>query len=310
MEYYLNFLKDPEKKLILSLQELILLESANFYKKYNLHWLSAPVTTGAISSPMGLGSDSKPVEIILDGQKTFLADSMQFLLEYGCRFFNTGCWYIMPTFRGENIDHRHLKQFFHSEAEIPGNLNDIMELAEKYIKFLIEKIQNLIGQKETLATFLENDVPRITFDEAEKILGKNNIRYHNGWREITDSGEQRLLQYFNGPAWITNFDEQAVPFYQKASNGKAENADLLMGIGETLGCGERWEKAEEVLESLKRHRVDPAKYSWYLRMREEFPMQTAGFGMGIERFLLFVLGKDDIRNMQIFRRFNDGKDIV
>lgn len=113
-EYYLNTIVDSEKKKILELQELILVESLNFYKKQNIHWLSAPVTTGAISSPMGLGSDSRPINITIDGKRTYLADSMQFLLEYGCRIFGDGCWYIMPTFRGESIDKRHLKQFFHS----------------------------------------------------------------------------------------------------------------------------------------------------------------------------------------------------
>lgn len=45
-----------------------------------------PITTGSISSPMGLGSDSIPVKIQLGGRDTYLADSMQFALEYGCRF--------------------------------------------------------------------------------------------------------------------------------------------------------------------------------------------------------------------------------
>lgn len=120
-------INDSEKLDILMLQELIMLASAEFYKKHNIHWLSAPVTTGAISSPMGFGSDSLPVEISLDGRSTYLADSMQFLLEYGCRFFKNGCWYIMPTFRGEPVDERHLKQFFHSEAEIVGTLMDVMD---------------------------------------------------------------------------------------------------------------------------------------------------------------------------------------
>ena len=65
-EYYLDTIIDPEKKKVLELQELILNESLNFYKKHNMHWLSAPVTTGAISSPMGLGSDSKPVQVTID----------------------------------------------------------------------------------------------------------------------------------------------------------------------------------------------------------------------------------------------------
>lgn len=47
-----------------------------------------------------------------------------------------------------------------------------------------------------------------------------------------------------------------------------------------------------------------------MKVKSFQPIQTSGFGMGIERFLLFVLGKNDIRDIQVFRRFNDGKDIV
>lgn len=44
-----------------------------------------PVTTTSVSSPMGLGSDSKPVEVLMAGVPVYLADSMQFLLEYTTR---------------------------------------------------------------------------------------------------------------------------------------------------------------------------------------------------------------------------------
>lgn len=64
--YYLKAIDQPEYHSILQLQELILLESVNFYKNKNIHWLSAPITTGSISSPMGLGSDSLPVKVKID----------------------------------------------------------------------------------------------------------------------------------------------------------------------------------------------------------------------------------------------------
>lgn len=52
----------------------------------------------------------------------------------------------MPTFRGEEADERHLCQFYHSEAEIPGNLNDVMDLVEEYIKHLSRKIIEEFGE--------------------------------------------------------------------------------------------------------------------------------------------------------------------
>ena len=103
-----------------------------------------PVTTGSISSPMGRGSDSLTVRINLEGIDTYLADSMQFLLEYGCRLNLKGVYYVMPSFRGEKADERHLCQFYHSEAEIPGKLENVMNLVDEYIKYLSsEKVKLL-----------------------------------------------------------------------------------------------------------------------------------------------------------------------
>ena len=82
-----------------------------------------------------------------------------------------------------------------------------------------------------------------------------------------------------------------------------------MGIGETIGCGERHKTDKELVQSLKNHNVRKDEYEWYINMKKNFPIQTAGFGMGIERFLMWILKAKDIRNMQICLRFN-GESIL
>ncbi|MDO4611964.1 MAG: asparagine synthetase A [Candidatus Saccharibacteria bacterium] len=315
-------------RLIFKLQALIQIETVKFYEARGIVPLLLPVTTGSISSPMGLGSDSLPVQIELDGRKTYLADSMQFLLEYGCRFFEKGCYYIMPTFRGEPVNARHLKQFFHSEAEIPGSLDDVIQLTDSYIKHLSAailekygvKIREIVGNTEHIENLIKNQIPRFAFDEVEKILEekcsddlRECIEYNDGFRSITSAGEKAIMEIVGSPLWITHYDKNAVPFYQKTDekyNGQAKNADLLLGIGETVGCGERNSTAKEVIESLRERQISPGEYQWYIELREKYPLQTSGFGLGIERFLLFILGHDDIRDAQVIRRFNDGKDIL
>lgn len=83
-----------------------------------------------------------------------------------------------------------------------------------------------------------------------------------------------------------------------------------MGIGETVGCGERYKNYKELIKSIKKHEVNDNDYEWYINLKKMFPMQTSGFGMGIERFLLWVLKGNDIRNMQICLRINGEKSIV
>lgn len=329
-DYYLKILESDWYKMLIKLENLITTETVNFYNSKNIMTMHLPVTTGTISSPMGRGSDSLPVKININGVETYLADSMQFLLEYGCRLTGNGVYYIMPTFRGENADERHLCQFYHSEAEIIGNLDDVMNLVDDYIKHLSTKVIEYYGDElkstigdishiEKIVTF-KGPFPRITFDEAEKQLKKmypssidKYISYGDGFRNITSQGEKELIHLYNGIVWIKNYDELAVPFYQKLDKkykGRAKNADLLMGIGETVGCGERNKTHIELLEALEKHEVAPEKYGWYIKMKENYPMNTSGFGMGIERYLMWVLKCNDIRNMQICLRFNGEESIV
>ena len=53
------------------------------------------------------------------------------------------------------------------------------------------------------------------------------------------------------------------------------------------------------------HSVNEHDYAWYLRMKEELPMVTSGFGMGVDRFLMWVLDHDDIRDLPLISRTDE-----
>lgn len=311
------------KKLAI-LQDEIVHSSWNFYRERGLRTASLPITTGSVTSPMGLGSDSLPVKVTLEGVETYLADSMQFHLEYLLRYLPEGVHYIMPSFRGENADSRHLCQFYHSEAEIVGGLSDVMQLVDQYIyrlcidllEIVPDIIQEMAGTTDHLESVIDRKglVPHVSFEEAVRDL-KNDphfIEHHSqGFRTITPAGEKALMKQHGGMVWLTHHDYLAVPFYQaKDSTGNyAQNADLLFGIGEVVGSGERHTTGDQLRASLATHQLLEEEYEWYIYMKDRFPMQTAGFGMGIERFLLWLTRQDDIRDFQIIPRFN-GVQIV
>lgn len=322
-EHYLKALNDPWYKMLVLFQDAFHRATTLFWMKHDVKNIYLPVTTGSISSPMGLGSDSSPVKVNLQGVDTYLADSMQFSLEYGCRFAENGCYYVMPSFRGEDCDKTHLSQFIHSEAEVPGDLNKIMQLVEDYLRFLsLYMYENLKKEIELIAGDTEHimkvilrstAIDRISFDEAEYKLrfDEDCITKAPGqnWRNLTRKGEQKLMDSYGGFVWVTHWDEMTVPFYQASiiSEGKrrlALNGDLLFGIGETVGAGQRHQNTSHLLEALQRHQVDPVSYDWYIKMRDEAPMLTSGFGMGVERFFMWLLKQSDIRNFQLLLREN------
>ncbi|MFD8248509.1 asparagine synthetase A [Nocardia sp. NPDC059691] len=311
---------------LVALQSCLTVSTAQFWSGRGVSNGHLPITTGSISSPMGLGSDSSPVSVSMFGVDTYLADSMQFGLEYLCRLSPNGSYYIMPSFRGEKSDATHLGQFFHSEAEIPGGLDDVITVVEEYLRHLVRDL--LAQHRDLLEKFNDGNLghldellrrksvfERLTFDEAAELLDHDD-RYvatdpESGWRTLRLAGERELMRQRGEFLWITHWDSRSVPFYQATDqqSGRALCADLLFGPGEVIGAGERHRTGAEVLSALELHGVSPRQYAWYVAMKERAPMRTAGFGMGVERFLMWLVRQDDIRDFQIFVR-DHGVDVL
>lgn len=315
-------LTDPWFRGVASLLHRINLATHNFYSSKGLISASLPVTTGAISSPMGLGSDSEPVEVELMGVKTFLADSAQLMLEMMCRVTGGGVYYVMPSFRGEDTDETHLAQFYHSEIEIPGNLSDVMALSEDYLRTLsgamldhhADFIRSAAGGFDHIEELLawSGPFPSIRHEDA-----LTELQYRKNWvttlpggiPAISRAGEAELarrLGLSGSILWITHFDHAAVPFYQAVEPGTscAMNADLLLNRRETIGAGQRHLHSRDVVEALRSHGVSRDPYEWYLEMRDLVPLETSGMGMGAERYLMWLLKQPDIRDLMILLREN------
>jgi aspartyl/asparaginyl-tRNA synthetase len=325
--------RNPEKHMLVALESdwyplmtglmsLFVTASHDFFRTHGIRPVLAPVTTNAVSSPMGLGSDSVPVRVELHGRHTYLADSMQFQLELLLRHGGRGVYYVMPTFRGEDHDETHLNQFFHAEAEIIGDLPAVVTLIENYVRHLCHAVvSDPIAHRlrrtgvdiEHLTQFVETGTAhRVTHAEAVELLAELAEPGHTrttatGHRVVTRSGETELMRRIGAPLWLTDPPAPTVPFYQQIrQDGTAAAADLLVPFGgEIVGCGARHADAGSVRTALAAHRVAPEAYGWYLVMKERRPMHTAGFGMGVERFLLWVLRHDDIRDLHVMPRLKE-----
>lgn len=289
----------------------------DFFSGKGIYYVPVPETTGSASSPMEPGSDSEPVKAIIDKQLVLLTDSAQFHLEYGCRSMKQGCFYYGHSFRDEYPDVRHLSQFSHAEAEIPGTLMDVKKLVEEYIKYITKivwrdlksELKTIPGTEEKINKLLDEKFAfkTITFQEAYEKLRQYPEAFKkctdSGWR-ITSFGEKKLLELMGDFIWIEHWDKLTVPFYQAydLSTNTTFNADLLFGIGEVVGAGQRHETAFELQRALKEHGLSDGDYKWYIQLKEKYPMQTSGFGMGVERYLMWVLGVHDIRSVEIFPR--------
>lgn len=286
--------------------------------------------TSSVSSPMGPGSDSEAIHIKFGNLDTNLVDSSQFGFEPLLMNGFDALYCYLPSMRGEDPDKRHLNQFYHCEAEIKGDIDKLYPLVDGFVRFLSEVLLNmpnsikLISEDSTKTNIIlrqtleSRDFKQISFDKAVSLLKSNNsadlINETKHGVDISAEGEEKLLEILktNVPVWVTGYDRDRVPFYQKPdvnNKDKVINADMIFpkignGFGgEIIGCGQRQDDYQELKESIIRQELDWKPYEWYMNLRNmENYETTSGFGLGIERFIAWALGRDDIKDVILYPR--------
>ena len=223
-----------------------------------------------------------------------------------------------PTFRAEKSKTRkHLTEFWMLEPEAVGlDLNGLLEIQENLFLSLVKKV--LEKNSDDLDT-LERDVsklkkikapfPRIHYVEALKILEKLNFKVKFG-SDFGSEHEEALAEHVNHPFFITNFPSACKAFYMAIDPEDERltlSVDLLApeGGGEITGGAVRIADPVLLLEKIKEEGLDPKVFSWYHDLRKYGGVQTAGFGMGLERMVRWVTGIHHVRATIPFPRTID-----
>ena len=229
-----------------------------------------------------------------------------------------------PTFRAENSNtSRHASEFWMIEPEMAFcDLQGNMDLAEELVKYLIRDVrENCAEDMELFAKFVDRELlarldfvldrqfQRVTYTEAVELLEKSGQKFEFpiGYGLNLQSEHERWLteKHFKSPVTIFNYPKQIKPFYMRLNDdGKTVTAmDLLVpGIGEIVGGSQREERLEVLEQNMRRHKMNPAEYKWYLDLRRYGSVPHSGFGLGFERMLMFVTGVSNIRDVIPFAR--------
>jgi asparaginyl-tRNA synthetase len=229
-----------------------------------------------------------------------------------------------PTFRAENSNTpRHLAEFWMIEPEMAFyDLTDNMDLAEDFVKYLIryaldncrddlEFLNNMIdkGLLERLNFVIRNDFIRMTYTDAVKILVDSGRKweYEVSWGKDLKAEHERYLveEHFKRPVILTGYPKDIKAFYMKQNDdGKTVAAmDVLFpGIGEIIGGSQREEDYDKLLTRVRELKLPEKDLWWYIETRKFGTAPHSGFGLGFERFVQFVTGMSNIRDVIPFPR--------
>src|SRR5438874_2026427 len=229
-----------------------------------------------------------------------------------------------PTFRAENSNtSRHASEFWMIEPEMAFcDLNGNMTLAEEFVKYLItDARKHCPDEMELFAKFVdkallarldfvgERPFQRITYSDAVDLLKNSGEKFEfpiDYGLNLQSEHERWLTEkHFKCPVTVFNFPKEIKPFYMRLNDdGKTVAAmDLLVpGIGEIVGGSQREERLEVLEGNMRRHKMDPADYKWYLDLRRYGTAPHSGFGLGFERMLMSITGVPNIRDVIPFAR--------
>ena len=255
---------------------------------------------------------------------TFLTVSGQLNAEsYACALSDV--YTFGPTFRAENSHTpRHIAEFWMVEPEMAfAELKDVEELAESYVKFLINDVLNAcLDDIEFFDRFIEKGLllrlqsvqksafAKLSYTEAIEILQKSSksFEYKPEWGIDLQTEHERYLseEHCKCPVVINDYPRDIKAFYMRDNDdGKTVAAmDLIVPlIGELIGGSQREERLSVLEKKIQEHNLDPKAYQWYLDLRRYGSVPHGGFGLGFERLVRFVTGVDNIRDAIAFPRF-------
>ena len=247
-------------------------------------------------------------------RSAYLTQSGQLYQEAGATAFGkTYCF--GPCFRAEKSKtRRHLTEFWMVEPEMAFvDLDENMTWAENLVGFIIQRVlENCLMELETLErdiSMLETIIPpfpRITYDEASKIIKENGSDFKYG-SDFGAPDETLLSEQFDKPIMIHRWPANIKPFYMKRDEHNHELAlgvDMIApeGYGEIIGGGQREDDIDILTNSIRHHDLPLEPFKWFLDLRKYGSVPHSGFGLGLERVVAWICGTKHIRETIPFPR--------
>ncbi|XP_062580949.1 probable asparagine--tRNA ligase, mitochondrial [Saccostrea cucullata] len=279
--------------------------------------------TVQISDKQTESNEKKTVQEFFNSQ-AFLTVSGQLHLEAMASGISK-VYTFSPAFRAErSATSNHLAEFYMIEAELSFTdcLEDIMQLMEGLIKFITKETLNTSSKDiefvhernsvsedriKAIEAMTEKDFIRMPYEEALEINNNNSDTSKLKWGDdLQRAHEKALVKHCrNVPVFVTDYPEELKPFYarQNPDNRTVAGLDLLIpGVGELCGGTLREERYDLLHQKLQSKNLLDA-LSWYLELREFGSCPHGGFGMGFDRYLQFLLGMPNIKDVTAFPRW-------
>ena len=271
-----------------------------------------------ITTPKIIGSATEGgtelFPIMYFDKEAFLSQSAQLYKEQLSGVYER-VYEISPAFRAEKSrTRRHVCEIFTLDVEMAfSNMYDVLTVLEELVHTVIKDIrENQITalkflNMENKTIIPEIPFPRYKYDEILELI-ENKFSLNIEWGEdISTEAYRKLGNELTEYYYITHWPMIIKPFYiMPSKNPKySESFDLQMGWLELTSGGTRVHNKDHLIAALESKGLNPISFKSHLKAFDFGMPPHAGFGLGIDRWITFLCGLDDIRESILYPRTPD-----
>jgi nondiscriminating aspartyl-tRNA synthetase len=306
-------LRRPDRRLIFEVQTTAEQAMRAYWHKEGFIELHSPKLMGSASES---GAELFKVEYL--DRVAYLAQSPQFYKQMAMAAGFGKVFEVGPVFRANpSFTSRHDTEFTSVDVEIAwiDSHDDVMAFEERWLAHVLAAVKETQGE-QIEATFDTELIvptvpfPRVTLEHAKELLREHGHEAPGAGHDLDPPSERALsaiVKELHGHefTFVTDYPTTVRPFYHMRhpeDQTLTKSFDLLWrGIELTTGA-QREHRYEQLLAQAEDKGVDVAPIQYYLDFFRYGAPPHGGFGFGLTRLLMQMLGQENVREVTFLYR--------
>lgn len=314
MDWRFLDLRTPRNHLIFRIQTAVERAMRSFWEEHGFIEIHSPKLMATASE-----SGAELFEVKYFDGKACLAQSPQFYKQMAMAAGFDRVFEIGPVFRANpSFTTRHDTEFTSVDVEMSWikSHEDVMHMEELWLAYVLMYLKEKFGQavKATFGTDIVVPTlpfPRVTMAEAYEIVQQKGHRIDRSAKgDLDPEGERILCQHAKERCghefvFVTDYPIACRPFYHMrpdSNPGVTNSFDLLWkGLEVTTGA-QREHRYDILLRQAQEKGLNPETIQWYLDFFRYGCPPHGGYGFGLTRMLMVLLGAKSVREVTLLYR--------
>lgn len=305
--------RQPETRAVFSLRATAMRAMRDWFDDQQFEEVDTPELSTAGAEG---GADLFPV--VYYDREAYLSQSPQLYKQILVASGFDRLYEMGHAFRAEDFGtSRHVSEIAMFDVELGyiEDHHDVMDVQEESLRYTIEQVEaNASRELDLLDVDLQvptEDFPRLTFEEARTILRDEFDHVAEDSTDLDSKGERLLGEHFAAkghPAvFVVGYPEEKFYYMQGvAGDDVASRKFDLLYLGQEMSSGgQREHDADRLRETMVEQGVDPADFEFYLDAFRFGVPPHGGYGLGIDRLVQQLAGRDNVKEAILFPRDPD-----